>query len=381
MKSLPKTSPFHRDSIGQLENVWHETYFNELAFDLWSAHLEWLHKLGWVDALRVEENLTSIPTIENPRHEVVELLQQFVLQTGYVNAHFGLTSSDVVDNVRLIQCQRSLEIILDQLDDFLTDLTSHAHAGETVAYTHLMPAAPISWSHRVLAWSTPVANLRNSPPLVHAKMFGGPVGDGRTLDRLKLPRNRFKHPFPWEEVFDVAPPVNSHPIQSSDHVVEFRIVSWICQLAAQLHKIAADLRILFSKGVILIKDPAAAGSSSMAHKVNPFRWEKACSILRSVATTQHEIWDVMAHNALERTLDTSWQVKRVLPRAFLGMAEAIKILTETKWKSHETLDSTILGERLDIFSDSNLTEQVINKGEPRWHAYVDQLKQKHKLAN
>jgi adenylosuccinate lyase len=160
---------------------------------------------------------------------------------------------------------------------------------------------------------------------------------------------------------------------------ETNAVNWCCAAAAQLHKIALDLRFLASRQLVTIGRAAHhAGSSSMPHKTNPYKWEKVCSVCRSISTTQAEIWSVMAQNSLERTLDGSWQIKQLLRRCFHGLALALDELEAVDCKVNFTKNAHEMTIWRDtISSDRDLTRRVVQGGESRWLAYLDLINQQN----
>jgi adenylosuccinate lyase len=353
-------------------------FFREQCFALWHAHLQWLQAEGFERALQDDSHPAALDRPSG--HEMVDLLDSFIGGTGFVNAHLGLTSSDICDNVRLIQVQRACHWLALGATQLCLNLPELVMAGlpddgesRTVGFTHWRPAAPITWYSRVHAWLAPLEVSVHRPPIIHAKQFGGPVGDGASLklvlkvDRLQPALDRFH----WEP-FGLAQPQNRLPIQSSDHVDELLAVQWAVRLAAQLHKIAQDWRVLAGFGVL--RPPAVpAGSSSMPHKLNPFKWEKVCGLCRSAATTQAEMWDVAAHNSLERTLDTSWQLKHLLERCFTTLAEAVDLLAAHPPRIDRAADLALLRvHEDDLASDRDLTRRVL-AGEARWPAYLQSI--------
>lgn len=364
-----------------VKRLWTDKYVRDRAFALWTAHLQWLGRCGFHRAHDVDTNPT-IPA--NTGHEIVDLLAEYIAETGKVNAHLGLTSSDVIDNVRLMQVDASLAEIRAGVTRFNTEIQvrlASPEAAWTTGFTHWQPAAPVTWAKRVLAWTEPLDVLLASGPEIHAKAFGGPVGDAASL-RLVLdaasltvtPDAMEQNPFDWS-IFGLSAPQNRFPIQSSDHLDEMAAVNWACAVAAQLHKIALDLRFLASRGTIKIgRRSGHAGSSSMPHKTNPFKWEKVCSICRSLSTTQAELWAVTAHNSLERTLDGSWQIKHALERCFHDLAYAIDEMRRVDFWVDEAASSA---ERIkfkdSLSSDTDLTRQVLRGGESRWSVYLRML--------
>jgi len=188
-------------------------------------------------------------------------------------------------------------------------------------------------------------------------------------------------PFDWQR-FGLDAPNNLYPLQSSDHSVELAFVAWCCAVAAQLHKIACDQRLLISRGVVRLYRPLHhAGSSAMPHKLNPYRLEKVCSICRSLATVQQEVWDVAAHNSLERTLDTSWQLNHALRRLTEGLALALDTFALVDCEVDEKANAADVARHRDqISSEMDLTRQVL-AGASRWSAYQMALQSNHKIDN
>lgn len=361
----------------EINAIWSDPTIRHNAFQLWERHLHWLASLGWDQAYRKSQPSLLGDTRPSSGHEVVDLLTEFIEETGYVNAHIGLTSSDIIDNVRLMQVQKSLAVLSGGLVLLKLHINERFNFPnlDTVGFTHWQPAAPISWGHRAHAWMNPIDRLASMVPPISAKKFGGPVGDSASTKLLVSQEKLDDNPFDWS-YFDLDHPSNPYPLQSTDHTCEIAAINWVCAIAAQLHKIALDMRVLASHGLLQLKFPEGhAGSSSMPHKLNPHKWEKVCSICRSISTTQQEVWAVAAHNSLERTLDGSWQLKTSLVRAFDGLAYVILEFVSVDARINHVQNEEILyAHRRTIFSDIDLTKRVI-AGESRWSAYWDSVNQ------
>lgn len=359
----------------RVTTIFSDPYFKEYCFKLWEAHLKWLHEMGFERAFEQWTVQPLLPFASG--HEVVDHLNEFVVTRGYVNAHLGLTSSDIVDNIRLMQVRDSMAEVSETVGLLIQRLNERFnHPGaETVGFTHWQPAAPISWGHRCNAWLAPLTWYLATRPMVCAKKFGGPVGDQASLELIVGKDKLNDNPFDWS-IFDLEYPNNPYPLQSSDHTQEMQAVNWICAIAAQLHKIALDLRFLASHNLVSIHNGKHhAGSSSMPHKINPYKWEKVCSICRSISTTQQEMWQVQAQNSLERTLDTSWQLKALLKRVFVGVALALdEMMLVDVHINHAETSYMLSHVRNKISTDRDLTRRVL-AGESRWSAYNQMLQQ------
>lgn len=315
-----------RYTTASLKEIWSPQSAKDKAFRLWHAHLEWMYQCGWADALKVEklEHFGTNPN-ESSGHEVVDLLREFVATTGLVNAHAGLTSSDIVDNVRLMQCCDSIRVIEKHLDSVVEGLRDRLGVVEPcLGYTHWQPASALTWNHRVSAWIAPLRRLPIGEK-TDAKRFGGATGIGIAI---KILQDEGAHvPFDWG-LFGLRQP-SSFPLQSSDHHVELECAHWLSAIAGQLHKIATDIRFLVHTGELRIdRSTSHRGSSCMPLKINPIEAEKVCALTRMVPGCYRTIWDCLAHNGLERTLDTSAALKETLPRMFGLVGESLVVMWE-----------------------------------------------------
>ncbi len=310
-----------------LKQVWSPQSTNSIAFRLWWAHLHWMHQCGWSGAYSKASPEALKALKDESRHEVVDLLRKFVAETGLVNAHAGLTSSDIVDNIRLIQCDQSVRIVVGHLHSVVTENKGRLGVAELcLGYTHWRPASRLTWEHRVSAWVSPLSRLEMSPPSITAKRFGGATGTGAAIEILQDEGARI--PFNWGS-FGLRQPASSFPLQSSDHHAELECAHWLSAIAGQLHKMATDMRFLVQTGELRIsRSDNYRGSSCMPLKVNPIEAEKVCALTRMVPGCYRTIWDCLAHNGLERTLDTSAALKDTLPRMFGLVGEALVVMQE-----------------------------------------------------
>lgn len=378
MNFTPPPQPQPEIDVTDINYAWSANFFKFCAFEIWFHHLDWLKLMGFE---RAHEKIHWQPELlagKQTNHEVVDLLAGFIEHTGYGNAHLGLTSSDVVDNVRLAQIRASVKIINWKVWQVVQHLNERFNYDvETVGYTHLVPAAPVSWRHRKDAWTQPLISAVAMSPVITAKKFGGPVGDARALQALVTKQQYEDNPFDWA-FLDLEYPGNPYPLQSSDHRCEMAAVNWAAVIAAQIHKIAQDLRHLYAFGHVVILPPRdEAGSSSMPHKINPYKWEKVNSMCRTVGATMAEMWSVAAQNSLERTLDTSWQIKSLLPRCFVTLVRALEEITKPNVHiDHLRCADDVQRQGRKLGSDMELLRRVV-EGESRWTAYTKMLQEKN----
>jgi adenylosuccinate lyase len=105
------------------------------------------------------------------------------------------------------------------------------------------------------------------------------------------------------------------------------VLNALAGLAASLHKMMLDLRVLQSPGIGEWAEPfrdQQVGSSAMPFKRNPVTAEKVDSLARWVAALPRVAWDNAALSVLERTLDDSANRRLMLAEAFLAVDEIVQ---------------------------------------------------------
>ena len=325
-------------TAGEVAQIWENPEVEEyLSFCWWERHLQWLHVIfNWEAAF----DRGSTWSGKNTHHRTIERLKRFVGETSLANAHFGLTSSDVEDNVRRSMLSFSLRGLTSKLKKLVESqsLTPYESMLEQPAFTHWQEAGQISILSRIQSSWMPLSIESNNIPIMHGKMMAGAIGDYSALKMLATHTGHgtkeinSQMQFPWND-FLLASPWNSYPIQSSDHFDELDAIHWIVKVSSQLHKIALDIRFLASHKWIVFDQPKNyIGSSSIKNKSNPYALEKICSISRSIMHSHHQVASVLAHNGCERTLDTSWQLKTTLSESVIKLDKILTTFLNTKFR-------------------------------------------------
>jgi adenylosuccinate lyase len=116
--------------------------------------------------------------------------------------------------------------------------------------------------------------------------------------------------------------------QVSPRKQEWLAINALAGLAASLHKMMFDLRLLQSPLAGEWSEPfrdKQVGSSAMPFKRNPIKAENVDSLARWVAALPRVAWDNAALSLLERTLDDSANRRLLLPDAFLAADEMLRV--------------------------------------------------------
>lgn len=304
-----------------------------------------------IDAIRSQEtNIDLQRALEIEQeigHDLVAELQAFAEQcpSGGGVLHWGLTSADVQDNAEVLRQKAALALLLERMRDVLrvlADQIEATHELPVLGYTHLQPAETTTLGYRLAGYAQDLLyhfdHLLRTHKLLRGKGVRGAVGTaGPFVDMLM---DNDVTPEMLEATVMKTLGFEAHLIstQTYPRSQDLALVSGLGGLAATLHKIAFDLRLMQSPGFSVLQEPfgeAQVGSSAMPFKRNPIGAEKICSLARQVSAWNQVAWENTATSLLERTLDDSANRRSMLPEVFLATDEMLLTL------SHLIRDFTI----------------------------------------
>lgn len=333
----------NRYGTAEMRFLWSERYKRETWRKVWvalaSAQCPTLISGEELDAICLHRNDIDLGKTdeieEETQHDVYAELSFFAWQCGDAGCklHLGATSSDIVENARVLVIKEAIDLIDRRLETLLKTLGKKRREWQgvkSVGRTHLQIADPVDMSERVRNWAWPLKlarhELARSKKLLRGKGFKGSVGNYHGY----IWAYKLQHNLPdeearrWASVMEkdamalLCLPVHKTATQIGDKSQEYWLASILASVAMALHKMHQDLRLLAGFGELGIEKPeAAVGSSAMPHKVNPIASENVCSLARLVPGLVGVLWENAANNWLERSLDDSANVRYVWPELFL----------------------------------------------------------------
>jgi len=305
------------------------------------------------------------------KHDLMAELKTYAEQCGQGGAvlHWGLTSADVQDNAEIVRQKAGLTMLLTKLRKSLLLLADHiaAWADQPVmGYTHLQPAEPVTLGYRLAGYAQDLmlhfeqlARLRMN---LRGKGIKGAVGSSATFHEMLSGTN--VTPQMLEATVMEVLGIEAFPIstQTYPRVQDYLLLSSLSGLAASLHKMAFDLRILQAPGFRTLSEPFGekqVGSSAMPFKRNPVKAEKICSLTRQIASFSHTAWENSALSLLERTLDDSANRRSTIPEVFLAMDEVL--LTLNSILEHLFVDKQAIQRTMASYGPFAAVERVLNE--------------------
>jgi len=249
--------------------------------------------------------------------------------------HLGATSADIVDNADLIIMREALEQTAVWLANVIDALGWFAHnhrSMPTLGLTHYQPAQLTTVGKRAAMWCSEFVNdlaeVEHRIRTMRFRGFKGATGTQASFMDLLGDRRKvlaLERSVASEFGFTQIEPVTG---QTYTRKVDAQVVSTLAQIAASVHKLANDIRLL--SGRREIEEPFESeqvGSSSMPYKRNPMRCERATGLARLVISLVTSPLQTAAEQWFERTLDDSSNKRITIPEAFLAIDGMLKLVT------------------------------------------------------
>jgi adenylosuccinate lyase len=282
------------------------------------------------------------------RHDVAAELALYADQCGEAGKalHLGATSSDIEDNAIMLQINAAIGVVFSRMISLFSILKRHmvAHC-ETVCmgYTHWQPAEPTTIGYRLSLYVQDLFEDLNALIDFRHNATGkgatGAVGTSASFVQLLGATDKESAVARAQRMSDELlqglglerPLVTG---QTYPRKQDFQLINALAGIAATLHKMALDMRILQSAGFGEVKEgkrPHQVSSTAMPFKSNPITSEGICSLARLVAQMPRVAWDNAANSGLERTLDDKANRRVIIPEAFLAVDEMLRKATNLLW--------------------------------------------------
>ncbi len=314
------------------------------------------------------------------KHDVIAFLTSVNEKVGKDGRfiHLGLTSYDIVDTALSLRIRESLEKVQKRLLELKRVLKKQAlkyKKTPCIGRTHGIHAEPITFGFKLLVWYEEIKRhlVRTARALevISVGRISGSVGT-------------FIHLDPRVEVYALKA-LKLKPVRVSTQVLQrdrhAEVIACLALIATSLEKFAVEIRHLQRTEVLELDEPfikGQKGSSSMPHKKNPVRCERASGLARlvrsylQVAMENIPLWN-------ERDISHSSAERVIIPDSFILTDFLSADVTDIvqNWTVHpDRMKANIGATRGLIFSQSVLLA-LTRKGLSRESAY--QLVQKNSL--
>jgi adenylosuccinate lyase len=369
-----------RYEAAEIADIWSEENKYRKWLDVELAITETWAEMGEVPAAslkNIRENAAVDPArileIEKKvKHDVIAFLTSLEDSIGADSAyvHKGITSYDVVDTALSLLIRESLAIVIKKTVALEKILLEKAFAYKNlpaIGRTHGIHAEPISFGCKFLIWHDEMA--RNRQRLLRAgeitavgKISGSvgtyihfpPAGEERALQKLGLRACR----------------VSSQIIQRDRHA---EVIWALALLGTSLEKIAVEIRHLQKTEVLEVEEPFSRGqkgSSSMPHKRNPVRCERASGLARilrgnlAVALENNILWHErdISHSSAERVIfPDSFHLAVFLLDDLSDILQNLVVYPENIKKNLELTH--------EVYFSQKVLTLLVNKGLARQRAY------------
>jgi adenylosuccinate lyase len=383
-----------RYASARMRSLWSESRRIGTWRRLWLALAEAQHELGLpVTAEQVAELRAHLDDIDfaraaelerELRHDVMAHVHTLgeVAPNAAPIIHLGATSQFVNCNTELLLMHEGLDVLAGKLAAVVIALGAMAERWRdlpTLAFTHYQPAQPTTVGRRIAGWAYDLSlgleeleGRRDGLRLRGVKGTTGTQasflalfdGDGERVDELD---RRVLEKMGWDPDRRLRLTGQTYP-----RLMDAQIVGSLATVAAVLHKITTDIRLLANRKEL--EEPFGErqiGSSAMAYKRNPMRCERIGGMARFVMSLAQNPLQTAAVQWLERTLDDSSNRRLVLPEAFLALDGCLDVMLNVAdgLVVYEHTVAANLAAELPFMATENILMAAVRAGADRQEAH------------
>ena len=271
------------------------------------------------------------------RHDVMAHIHAFgdVAPDARAIIHLGATSQFVNDNTDLLLMHEGLDLLIGYLVNVIDSLGQFAQRYRDLpclAFTHYQAAQLTTVGKRATLWCyefvMDLEELEYRRDHLRLRGVKGTTGTQASFmalfngdhERIKALDRMVAEKMGLPVTYTVTG-------QTYSRKVDAALVGSLAGLAATVHKLANDLRLLAN--LKEVEEPFEAeqvGSSAMAYKRNPMRCERATGLARWLMDISVSPLHTAAEQWFERTLDDSSNKRLAIPEAFLTADAMLQIV-------------------------------------------------------
>ncbi len=225
------------------------------------------------------------------RHDVkalVNCIKAGVSEDAQPYVHFGATSYDIVATALSLQLRTATQELviprLIELEKTLLKLTKQYAETIQIGRTHGQHAVPVTFGFAMAEYVSRLGGSIRSLQVLSGKLpgkFSGAVGAYNALSLFVDDPQKFEKTL--LESLDLPAAPYSTQIVPAEYVI--RLLDELAITAGIMANLAHDMRHLQRSEISEIRehfDPKQTGSSTMAHKRNPWNFENVVSIAKQV---------------------------------------------------------------------------------------------------
>ncbi|WP_404430571.1 adenylosuccinate lyase [Sutcliffiella horikoshii] len=306
------------------------------------------------------------------RHDVVAFTRAVSETLGDEKkwVHYGLTSTDVVDTALSYQLKQANEILLADIERFVTILKEKAQDHKytvMMGRTHGVHAEPTTFGLKLALWYEEMKrNLERFKQAAEGIEFGKISGAVGTYANI----NPFVEEYVCEKLGLQRAPISTQTLQRDRHA---HYLSTLALIATSIEKFAVEVRGLQKSETREVEEFFAKGqkgSSAMPHKRNPIGSENMTGlarVIRGYMMTAYEnvpLWHErdISHSSAERIIlpDSTIALNYMLNR----FGNIIKNLTVFPENMKRNMDRT-----LGLIYSQRVLLALIDTGMSREEAY------------
>ena len=309
---------------------------------------------------------------EETRHDVVAFTRAVSETLGEERkwVHYGLTSTDVVDTALSYLLKQANEILLADVERFITILEEKAKAHKytvMMGRTHGVHAEPTTFGLKLALWVEEMKRnqerLKAAAKNVEFGKISGAVGTYANIDP-------FVEQYVCEKLGISAAPISTQTLQRDRHA---QYVSALALVATSIEKFATEIRGLQKSETREVEEFFAKGqkgSSAMPHKRNPIGSENMTGLARVIRghmMTAYEnvaLWHErdISHSSAERIIlpDATILLNYMLNR-FGNIVKNLTVFPENMKRNMDRTFGLIYSQRVLL--------ALIDKGLSREKAY------------